>query len=51
MLDDSFCALDARTEQTVVRRLLGPNGLMRSNDQTVVITSNTGTSSLGATVS
>lgn len=50
MLDDSFCALDSRTEQTVVRRLLGPNGLMRSNDQTVVITSSTGTSSHGSIV-
>ncbi|KAJ5643851.1 ABC multidrug transporter [Penicillium longicatenatum] len=41
ILDDSFSALDPRTEQTVIHRLLGPDGLMRGSEQTVIIASNT----------
>lgn len=50
ILDDSFSALDSRTEQTVIHRLLGPNGLMRSSEQTVIIASNTGTASQAVTM-
>ncbi|PWY74368.1 putative ABC multidrug transporter [Aspergillus heteromorphus CBS 117.55] len=40
ILDDSFSALDPRTEENLTRRLLRPNGMMRANGQTVIIASN-----------
>ncbi|RAK97795.1 P-loop containing nucleoside triphosphate hydrolase protein [Aspergillus ibericus CBS 121593] len=39
VLDDSFSALDPRTEENVTQRLLRPNGLMRANGQTVIVAS------------
>ncbi|RAH78628.1 hypothetical protein BO86DRAFT_458341 [Aspergillus japonicus CBS 114.51] len=39
VLDDSFSALDPQTEGKVAQRLLGPQGMMRENGQTVVVAS------------
>ncbi|PYI14768.1 hypothetical protein BO99DRAFT_437010 [Aspergillus violaceofuscus CBS 115571] len=40
VLDDCFSALDPQTEGKVAQRLLGPQGMMRENGQTVVVASN-----------
>ncbi|PYH94625.1 P-loop containing nucleoside triphosphate hydrolase protein [Aspergillus ellipticus CBS 707.79] len=44
ILDDSFSALDPRTEENIAQRLLRPNGMMRANGQTVIVASNRATS-------
>ncbi|WYZ44670.1 hypothetical protein EsH8_VII_001106 [Colletotrichum jinshuiense] len=43
LLDDSFSALDAKTENRVVENLLGPTGLFRKMETTVFLISNSTT--------
>ena len=38
ILDDVFSALDPSTKSKIVNRLLGPNGLVRSHQMTVIST-------------
>lgn len=38
ILDDVFSALDPSTKSRIVNRLLGPNGLVRSRQMTVIST-------------
>ncbi|PSR92117.1 P-loop containing nucleoside triphosphate hydrolase protein [Coniella lustricola] len=40
VLDDSFCALDGKTEYQVIKNLLGPQGVFRQRNTTVVWISN-----------
>lgn len=42
ILDDSFSALDSKTSSQVVQNLLGPGGLLRQDDRTVLWLSNNG---------
>lgn len=43
VLDDSFSALDSKTENQVVASLLGANGHFRKLSTTVILTANSGT--------
>jgi ABC-type nitrate/sulfonate/bicarbonate transport system ATPase subunit len=43
LLDDVFSQLDMRTRITLLRRLLGPNGLFRVMGTTVVVAMSSGT--------
>jgi len=43
ILDDSFSALDGRTEAEVTDNLLGPEGLFRKTKQTVLWITNSST--------
>ncbi|KAF1994323.1 hypothetical protein P154DRAFT_585907 [Amniculicola lignicola CBS 123094] len=44
LLDDSFSALDGKTERTIVENLLGPEGYFKKNATTVVYNTNSGKS-------
>jgi ATP-binding cassette subfamily C (CFTR/MRP) protein 1 len=42
LLDDTFSALDGKTEDRVFNNLLGPSGLLRRLRATIVLVSNNG---------
>jgi ABC-type bacteriocin/lantibiotic exporter with double-glycine peptidase domain len=42
ILDDTFRALDGRTEKTIVDNLLGPGGIFRKQGTTVLVITNSG---------
>ena len=42
VLDEPFSALDGATEHHVVESLLGPTGVLRQNDITVILMTNNG---------
>lgn len=42
VLDDSFSALDGKTETCIVQNLLGPEGLFRKMGTTVFLITNSG---------
>jgi ABC-type multidrug transport system fused ATPase/permease subunit len=42
VLDDVFSGMDATTEHLVFNRLLGPEGLLRMNQTTVIIATHAG---------
>lgn len=42
VLDDSFSALDGKTEIRIVENLLGPGGLLRQSGTTVFLITNSG---------
>jgi ABC-type methionine transport system ATPase subunit len=48
LLDDSFSALDGKTESCIVKNLLGPGGLFRQMRTTVFLITNSGTSKLSS---
>ena len=48
LLDDSFSALDGKTENCIVNNLLGPGGLFRQMRTTVFLITNSGMSKLSS---
>lgn len=44
VLDDSFSALDGRTESRILDNLLGPSGILRDMGTTVFLITNSGMS-------
>ena len=42
VFDEPFSALDGATEHHVVENLLGPTGVLRQNDITVILMTNNG---------
>jgi ABC-type methionine transport system ATPase subunit len=48
LLDDSFSALDGKTESCIVNNLLGPGGLFRQMRTTVCLITNSGMSKLSS---
>ena len=42
ILDDVFSGMDAATEHLVFNRMLGPKGLLRMNQTTVIIATHAG---------